>query len=217
MDDSLSTIHVERDRGINNLILSAILLRIATTRFELHKIAKKTLLNIQQKRLNVNIKQIVDETLSEFIKASVMKIKEKEKNFNKFKPNISVVFPSQDISSNDTIKEIKGKRILELTNETELELCNLGRAAMKGRNNFITNSYYLVVYSFLCMFLFKACINMQCAYTLYQDLKKAQEHLILIDYLHLLYLVTPYDLISQIKLTGSIYYDVVISNLQFLL
>ena len=214
MDDSLSTIHVERDRGINNLILSAILLRIATTRLELHKIAKKTLLNIQQKRLNVNIKQIVDETLSELIKASVMKIKKIEKNFDKFKPNISVVFPSQDVSSNDTIKEIKGKRILELTNETELELCSLGRAAMKGRNNFIANSYYLALYSFLHIcFYVKACINMQCAYTLYQDLKKAQEHLILIDYLHLLYLVTPYDLISQIKLTGSIYYDVVTSNL----
>ena len=141
MDDSLSTIHVEKDRGINNLILSAILLRIATTRFELHKIAKKTLLNIQQKRLNVNIKQIVDETLSEFLKANVMKIKKKDKtNFDKFKPNISVVFPSQDISSNDT-KETKGKRILELTNETELELCSLGRAAMKGRQNFIANNY----------------------------------------------------------------------------
>ncbi|CAD1474081.1 unnamed protein product, partial [Heterotrigona itama] len=34
MDDSLSTIHVERDRGINNLILSAILLRIATAKLE---------------------------------------------------------------------------------------------------------------------------------------------------------------------------------------
>ena len=54
---------------------------------------------------------------------------------------------------------------------------------------------------------------MECAYTLYQDLKKAQEHLILIDYLHLLYLVTPYDLISQIKVTELIYYDVVTFNL----
>lgn len=185
MDDSLSTIHIDRDRGINNLILSAILLNIATTRCELHKIAKKTLLHIQQKRLNVNVKQIVDDTLTEFLKTSVMKIKEKETNFDIFKPNVSVVFPSQTIPSNDTIIETKRKRILKLTNETELELCSLGRAAMKG------------------------CIDMQCAYTLYQDLKKAQEHLVLIDYLHLLYLVTPYNLISQIKPTGTIYYDVV--------
>ncbi|XP_060824355.1 helicase POLQ-like isoform X2 [Bombus pascuorum] len=185
MDDSLSTIHIDRDRGINNLILSAILLHIATTRCELHKLAKKTLLNIQQKRLNVNVKQIVDDALTEFLKANVMKIKEKETNLDIFKPNVSVVFPSQTISSNDTIIETQRKRILKLTNETELELCSLGRAAMKG------------------------CIDMQCAYTLYQDLKKAQEHLILIDYLHLLYLVTPYNLISQIKPTGTIYYDVV--------
>lgn len=54
---------------------------------------------------------------------------------------------------------------------------------------------------------------MECAYTLYQDLKKAQEHLILLDYLHLLYLVTPYNIISQIKPIGFIYYDMVIFHL----
>lgn len=46
---------------------------------------------------------------------------------------------------------------------------------------------------------------------MYEDLKTAQKHLILIDNLHLLYLVTPYDSVSQITLIGSIYYDVVIS------
>uniref|UniRef100_V9IK62 Helicase POLQ-like n=1 Tax=Apis cerana TaxID=7461 RepID=V9IK62_APICE len=56
----------------------------------------------------------------------------------------------------------------------------------------------------------KGCIDMECAYTLYQDLKKAQEHLILLDYLHLLYLVTPYNIISQIKPIGFIYYDMII-------
>lgn len=149
MDDSLSTIHIDRDRGINNLILSAILLHIATTRCELHKIAKKTLLNIQQERLNVNVKQIVDDALTEFLKASVMKIKEKETNFDIFKPNVSVVFPSQTIPSNDTIIETKRKRILKLTNETELELCSLGRAAMKGRNNVKLNAKHLIRYFFV--------------------------------------------------------------------
>lgn len=147
MDDSLSTIHIDRDRGINNLILSAILLHIATTRCELHKIAEKTLLNIQQKRLNVNVKQIVDDALTEFLKASVMKIKEKETNFDIFKPNVSVVFPSQTISPNDTIIETKRKRILKLTNETVLELCSLGRAAMKGRNN--VTAKHLIRYFFV--------------------------------------------------------------------
>lgn len=53
-------------------------------------------------------------------------------------------------------------------------------------------------------------IDLKTAYTLYEDLKTAQKHLILIDNLHLLYLVTPYDSVSQITLVGSIYYNVVI-------
>lgn len=137
MDDSLSTLHIDKDRGINNLILSAILFSMATTRHELHKIVKRTLLNIQQKRLNVNIKQIVDETITEFLKSGVIKIKEKERNVNISKPNISVIFPSQDISSCPTTIETKKKRIIKLTNNSKLELCSLGRAAMKGKNNFI--------------------------------------------------------------------------------
>lgn len=137
MDDSLSTLHIDKDRGINNLILSAILFSMATTRYELHKIVKKTLLNIQQKRLNVNIKQIVDETITDFLKSGVIKIKEKERNVNILKPNVSVMFPSQEISSSPTTIETKKKRIIKLTNNSKLELCSLGRAAMKGKYNFI--------------------------------------------------------------------------------
>lgn len=48
---------------------------------------------------------------------------------------------------------------------------------------------------------------------MYEDLKTAQKHLILIDNLHLLYLVTPYDSVSQITPIGSIYYDVVILSM----
>ncbi|CAK9809984.1 Helicase POLQ-like [Anthophora quadrimaculata] len=186
MNDSISTLHVDKDRGIHNLILSATFFSIAKTRFELHKLGKRTLLNIQQKRLNVNVKQIVDEAITKFLKAGVIKVKKKEEQIlNTYKLNISVVFPSQNTPSSSTSTDMQEKKRIKLTNETELELCNLGRAAIKG------------------------CIEMHCAYMLYQDLKKAQEHVILIDHLHLLYLVTPYDIISQIKPVGSVYYDVV--------
>lgn len=132
MDDSLSNLHVDRDRGVNHLILSSILLSIATTRSELHKIIKVTLLNIQQNRLNVNVKQIVDDALTTFLKTGVMRVKKEDLKFGAFKPNISVIFPSQDISSQNIRTETKGKRMVELTSGTTLELCNLGRAAMKG-------------------------------------------------------------------------------------
>ncbi|XP_053995250.1 helicase POLQ-like isoform X1 [Hylaeus anthracinus] len=187
MDDCLSTLHMDKDRGINNLILSATLFSIATNRSELHKITRRTLLHIQQKRLDINIKQITDEAITEFLKSGVMKVKKKEKKINEFEPNVTVAIPSQNVCFNDKGTQIKGKKKIALTKETELELCNLGRAAMKGN------------------------IDIQCAHTLYQDLKKAQEHLILLDYLHLLYIVTPYGIISQIKPVGSVYYNVVIN------
>lgn len=138
MDDSLSTLHVNKDRGINNLILSATLFSIATTRSELHKIAKRTLLNIQQKRLNVSVKQITDETIIELLKSGVLKVKKNENSLDVFKPNLSVRIPSQDICSIDKDTVIKGKKRIALTSETQLELCNLGRAAMKGRINFFS-------------------------------------------------------------------------------
>ncbi|XP_076295876.1 helicase POLQ-like [Lasioglossum baleicum] len=187
MDDSLSKIHIDKDRGINNLILSSILFSIAKTRSELHKLTRNTLLNIQQERLNVNIKQITDQAITEFLKSGVIKVKKNQTSYRGLKPNVSVVIPSQDEDCADKITEInsKKKKVVMLLGETELELCDLGRASMKGN------------------------IDIEAAYTLYADLQKAQDHLIIVDYLHLLYLVTPYDIVSQIKPHGSIYYDVV--------
>ncbi|XP_076249291.1 mutagen-sensitive 301 [Calliopsis andreniformis] len=187
MDDSLSTLHVDKDKGLNNLILSSVLSSLATTRSEIHEIVQRTLLNIQQQRLNVNVKHIADQTMIELLKSGVMKVKEKEKSLDTYKPNITVEIPTQDLYPDNESVEIKRKKVVTLRNDTELELCNLGRAAMKG------------------------CMDMQAACMLYQDLKKAQEHLILLDYLHLLYLVTPYDMLSQVKPVGSVYYDVVLT------
>lgn len=132
MDDSLSTLHVDKDRGMNNLILSSTLYSLATTRSELHKLVRRTLLNIQQKRLNVNVKEIADQTLTELLKSGVIKVKKTEECFDTYKPNVTVAIPSQDIYPNSKSIQIKGKKTVTLTNDTQLELCNLGRAAMKG-------------------------------------------------------------------------------------
>jgi len=77
-------------------------------------------------------------------------------------------------------------------------------------NFIILTSFYLFV--FKCIFHNKFIagpIDLKTANTLYEDLKTPQKHLILIDNLHLLYLVTAYDSISQITSIGNIY-DVVI-------
>ncbi|KAI4489482.1 hypothetical protein M0802_011094 [Mischocyttarus mexicanus] len=183
MDDSLSTLHIEKDRGINNLILSAILLSIATTRSEIYTLITKSLLSVQQKRLNIDVKKIMDETISTLFKNGILKIRNMDKC--NVVNSISIAIPSQESISTEKSETIKKKPKIALKSTTKLELCDLGRAAMK------------------------AGIDLQSAYDLYDDLKKAKKHLILTDYLHLLYLITPYNIINQIKLIESVYYDTI--------
>ncbi|XP_020293025.1 helicase POLQ-like [Pseudomyrmex gracilis] len=186
MDDSLSSLHIEKDRGLNNLILSAIQLNIAATRSELHKLTAATLLNIQQTRIDVDLKTITDTTITALLKCGVIKVKSPGPSTSD--RNVTVVIPSQNPERAENPLSVRqGVKTIKFTKETEFQLCDLGKAAMKGP------------------------IDLNIAYTLYEDLKTAQKHLILMDHLHLLYLVTPYDTASQITPIGSIYYDVILS------
>lgn len=133
MDDSLSSLHVENDRGINNLILSAIQLNMATTRSKLHKLTAGTLLNIQQNRIGVNMKTITDETITALLKCSVIKVKSKDCNIGN--PNVTVVIPSQEPMYMEKLSIKKGVKMVAFTNETEFQLCDLGQAAMKGESS----------------------------------------------------------------------------------
>lgn len=135
MDESLSSLHIENDRGINNLILSAIQLNMATTRSELHKLTATTLLNIQQNRIGINMKVITDETITSLLKCSVIKVREKNKGCNTGNPNVTVVIPSQEPMYMEKLSVKKGIKTVAFTNETEFQLCDLGQAAMKGESS----------------------------------------------------------------------------------
>ena len=185
MNDCMSTLHLEQDRGIHNLLLSSVLLSIAKTRSDIHNLIGSTLLGVQEKRLGVNVKDITDAAICSLLKAGVLRIKRS----GDFDSNITVIIESQlteDMRSEPKVK--KEKRTVTLTTNTILELSPLGRAAMKG------------------------CVDLQCAYTLYQDLKIAQDHLVLINDLHIMYLITPYELANQLKPVGSVFYNVVRNN-----
>ncbi|KAL3864360.1 hypothetical protein ACJMK2_006050 [Sinanodonta woodiana] len=68
-------------------------------------------------------------------------------------------------------------------NEFTLEVTPLGRAAFKGP------------------------VDLEYAGMLYSDLKKAEESLVLSNYLHLLYLVTPYDAVKDVSPSWMIYFS----------
>ncbi|XP_063972884.1 helicase POLQ-like [Diachasmimorpha longicaudata] len=184
MDDCLSTLHIEIDRGLNNLLLSSVMLSLANNRAELYKLVSMSLLGIQSCRLNANVKEIVDRAIVSLIKARPLKVKQISDN----EANTSIKIESQVMT--DSIidpKPKKAKTSIILTRKSPLELSPLGKAAMKGS------------------------IDLQTAYYLHEDLKSAQRHLVLTDDLHILYLVTPYEVANQIKPVGSVLYEVIMN------
>lgn len=133
MDNSLSSLHVESDRGIKNLILSAIELNMARTRSELHKLIATTLLNIQQNKIGVKLKTITDETIAELLKCGAIKVKNKSGDVNNI--DVDIVIPSQETIFVERSTTKNGMKTITFTNETRFQLCDLGQAAMKGKNN----------------------------------------------------------------------------------
>ena len=137
IEDVLSSLYKEEDRGIFNLIMSSVLLSIANTRIDLHKLTARTLLSVQQNRLGLKVKDITDKAISALIKKGVLKVKEKKEANNDSK-DITVIIPSQDHVSTFRSEEVKKVVIFP---DTELELSLLGRAAMKGS--------YICIYKFI--------------------------------------------------------------------
>lgn len=143
MDDSISSLHEEIDRGINSLIISAVLLSIASTRADIHELVSKTLLKVQESRLDISVKEVTDKALANLVKSGVLRVKKEQlaKCFSKPDLNTTVIFPTQIQRNEDDVKgeESAGKKkksIVELTNSTQLELCPLGKAALKGNEYF---------------------------------------------------------------------------------
>lgn len=76
-----------------------------------------------------------------------------------------------------------GKPFIRIKGRTELQVSRLGKAAIK------------------------ACITLSRAELMHKDLEDAQRHLVLIDYLHLLYLATPYDVAESITPNFQVYHN----------
>lgn len=146
MDDSMSSLHLYNDRGLNSLIISCVLLSVATTRPELHNVMSKSLLKIQERRLEINTKTITDKALMNLLKSGILRKKnENNKQLSNAEfLNCSFIFPTQleiqgsmgleplsPLSENCLMYDNKKKNLVLIDN-SELELCPLGRAALKG-------------------------------------------------------------------------------------
>ncbi|KDR16820.1 helicase POLQ-like isoform X2 [Zootermopsis nevadensis] len=197
MDDVTSTLHLNDGLGIQNLILSAVGLGIATTRLTLQKLISCSLLSLQASRLNVNLVLEIDNILTQLIKLKALHTIDPEESSPNSSTmltadsNVSVHMLSASKSGTEKNKPLtpthnkreKHNVIAHLKSGALLRVSRLGKAAIKG------------------------CMHLSRAHTLYQDLVQAQSSLVLSSYLHLLYLVTPYDLMSQVKPNPVLYFS----------
>ncbi|XP_049765086.1 helicase POLQ-like isoform X1 [Schistocerca cancellata] len=178
VDDACSTLHKPDNVGLQTLMLSAIGLGLATTRARLHDLARTTLLSVQEKRLEVDVLQLTDAAVSHLVRTGAVAIVSSPAVVNE-SDVLSVSMPTAcNVSSS------KRKSRVTLHSETELTVSKLGRAAMKGP------------------------IPLHNVQQLKSDLVQAQASLVLLTCLHLLYLVTPYDMVNQITPIPNIYFSV---------
>lgn len=172
MTDAISSMHLNEFYGLRNLILSAISLRIATTLKSLKQLCRQTLMAIQADRLGLNIRAEVEQTIKCFFKMNALSIQERK---SQTKLDVSVdILPSQysQLRDNSLVADKTStvqQQQLVIKSSTQLEISAIGRAAVK------------------------ACLDLVKARRLYEDLLNAQRGLVLLDYLHLLFIVTPPD------------------------
>lgn len=187
MDEANSSLAILETSGLESFILSAIDLGLANTRDALQKLVTKTLLYIQSQRLGVDVKWLVDGILRDLYKGNAISI---VNDSNLLKPkNLSVLIESQSSINESGSAMITSscngtdKPKIKIKGKTELQVSRLGKAAIK------------------------ACITLSRAEMLFHDLQEAQRHLVLTDYLHLLYLATPYDQAENITPDAHVYYN----------
>ncbi|XP_050312718.1 helicase POLQ-like isoform X1 [Anthonomus grandis grandis] len=190
MNRAFSSLHQCEGAGLRHLLLSCIGLGIANTRSDLQKVTRASLMSVQTDQLEVDIKKLTDVAIKKLFKLGALQ-ESSEKGRQNSQRDVSVRLRSSSgseldasldtICSNTTQKK---KRVLMLTNASKLVVSSLGTAAIKGG------------------------LDLLRAHELYDDLYQAQKSLVLLNCLHLLYLVTPYETAEQIKPNIHVYYDV---------
>ncbi|XP_078066024.1 helicase POLQ-like isoform X3 [Mustelus asterias] len=143
----------DNEKGIKDLLLSLIGLKVAQTLDKIVEFMAGTLLGVQQEQLfkGKGILEVIEQALEQLLEKGLIESK---------------------VSSSSNEEEMYHK----------LQVTKLGHATFKGS------------------------IDLVYCDTLNTDLKKSLEGLVLGNYLHLIYLVTPYDMVSQCTPDWMVYF-----------
>ncbi|KAH8365770.1 hypothetical protein KR093_004238, partial [Drosophila rubida] len=163
MDKALSSLEQQEAIGLQTLILSVIGLDLADCRRDLNRLVNSTLLAVQARALEVAVDDLVLRILRDMFKNKVLKLCD-----TTAKPNCSNIMTTQDINQSNSHSAGPNRRLF-ISQSTRFQLTSIGCAA------------------------FKAGIDYKRAFAIYNELKNAQQHLILSSYKHLLYLVVCFN------------------------
>lgn len=167
MDEVVSQMPCSDSRALEAMILSAIGLNIATTQAELQQLVQRTMFNIQAHRFSdINAKSLTNEIIEKLIRSKAITAQMVDK------PQIIGHSSSaQSVQESSFSREIdlSQKKRLVLKSSTKLQVELLGKSS------------------------FKSGIDFNRSKIVYVDLQRAQRSLVLLDYFHLLHIVTPYD------------------------
>lgn len=83
-----------------------------------------------------------------------------------------------------SLQHMKDKKLLEVTPDGQVSVTKLGRATLKG------------------------VVDLDRSSQLFMDLRQAQTGLVLHTKLHLMYLVTPYDMVGSVNPIAATYFQV---------
>lgn len=152
----------------NNIsILSAIGLNIASTQAEIQKLVARTMFSIQEHRFDdVNAKSLANDIIEKLIRSKAVT------PAIDIKAEVVDPVPSSQIAQDTSFcKDISlsQKKRLVLKSSTKLQVEMLGKSS------------------------FKSGIDFNRSKIVYNELQKAQQSLVLLNYFHLMYIVTPYD------------------------
>lgn len=164
MDEVNSSMLENACIGLENLILSAIGLRLADCLRDLLKLIQTTLLAVQSDKLGADIDREVTAILRNMFRHKVLRVSAESVKTEK---NGDILTTQEIRDSNISISTTSSKHLV-LSKSTKFELTTIGKAA------------------------YKAGIDFKKAEAIYLELKTAQPSLALRNFTHLLYLVVCY-------------------------
>lgn len=203
MDEAASSLHAQGAAGVEALLLSAIGARVANTRADLHRLLGSTLMAVQAKRLNVDVTQLTRTVLAQLFRMKTLKVVPIKEG--------SMVAPRRSTASqlnqcdDDTLEvtafDEDDDLLLQQTPTSSTESAKSSSLHIK-----LDRSAALSI-SKLGRASFKSGFSVQKARIVYRDLKQAQRSLVLSSFLHLLYVVTPYEAHTvNVRPRADIYY-----------